>query len=78
MKSDDKRTMLATYYTLSNDDTKGARQGEVQAIGHDTSTEKRQNYKQPLQMDPNRSKGKIISGGGHLQDLEPDLEHVGR
>ena len=43
----------------TNEDTKGARQGEVQAIVHDTSTEKRQNYKQPLRMDPNevREKG---------------------
>ena len=42
----------------TNDGTKGAHQGELRAIGPDKSTEKRQNYKQPFQMDPNGKKEK--------------------
>ena len=49
-------------------------QGEVQAIGPDKSIEKRQNNKQPLQMDLNGSKRKMRSGGRQLQDLEPVLQ----
>ena len=55
----------------TNNDTKGARQGEVKAIAPDTSTEKRQIDKQSLQTDPNGSEGKRRSEGGQLQDLEP-------